>query len=214
MRAERAYLAGRHAEALGLFQSELRFPPARASEKALFSTTPATHSSGSAAPRALHAYRRAQLRLPRDEQVSFNIGLTEHRLGIEASAPDAISAAFAPLTRGEILAIGAALVAAAVAGWIFLRGRTVRLACVLLAVSGLAIAGRGAGIWWLAGPARAVVIGSEIAVRAEPHAEGAVVARLRAAEDVRVDESSDRWARVTQGGTTGWTERSGIGVVD
>ena len=214
LRAERAYLAGRHAEALGLFESEIASAGSREREGALL------YDSGNALFRlgrpaeALVAYRRAKLRMPRDEQLSFNIGLTEHRLGIEAPASDAISAAFAAFTRGEVIAIGAALVAAAVAGWIFLRRRIVRIACVLLAVAGLAIAGRGAGIPWLAGPTRAVVIGNEIAVRAEPHAEGALVARLRAGEDVRVDESSDRWARVTQGGTTGWTERAGVGIVD
>ena len=67
--------------------------------------------------------------------------------------------------------------------------------------------------WFPAAP-EGVVMDHKIKVRTEPHAGMPVIVELRAGEIVRVEESSDRWARIVHVRGRGWTERAGVGVVD
>jgi hypothetical protein len=58
------------------------------------------------------------------------------------------------------------------------------------------------------------VLRGDLAVRAEPHAGMPAVFRLRPGELLRVIEESDRWVRMVHPRGEGWTERTGVGLVE
>jgi Bacterial SH3 domain len=210
-RADRAFATARYEEAFALYGAALD-ATAAGDGAVLFDLGSAAWRLGRHAE-ALLFWRRAALRLPRDPEVAFNVSFAERQLEVEAAKSDAVFAVLSRFARGERLAAGAALAAAALVGMIFARRR--RLALVLLAATfllGLALIAHALG--WIAGAPRGVVLAPEIGLREQPHRDSAAGLRLRAGETVRVAEHSDRWARVVHARGSGWTERAGIGVVE
>ncbi|MBI4878849.1 MAG: hypothetical protein HY812_04195, partial [Planctomycetes bacterium] len=164
-------------------------------------------------------YRRALLCLPRDEDAEHNLLLAERSLGRAAPLGVPLSALAAraadALAPGALLALAAALETIGLAGIVLLRRRRAAQLCsALLVLLALAAAARLAERRWFPGPPEAVVLAAEIALRPEPHAEVAAILRLRAGETVRVLERSDRWSRVIHAHGSGWTETSGLGLVE
>ncbi len=215
--AERAYEAGEFAEALALYQAALEEPGA-AEGSLLYDMGNCAFRLGRLAEAALF-YRRALVRMPRDEDAEHNLRLAERRLGLEAPLGVPLSAlavrATDALAPGLLLALAAALETIGLLGVVFLRRRrAAQLSAALLLLLALAAAGRLAERRWFPGPPEAVVLSAEIALRAEPHAEVPAILRLKAGETVRVLERSDRWSRVLHAHGGGWTESTGLGLVE
>jgi tetratricopeptide (TPR) repeat protein len=209
-RADRAYATGRYEEALALFEAALGDPDAPAGI-ILFDLGSSAWRLGRHAE-ALRFWRRAELRLPRDPQVAFNVRFAERQLEVDPPASSPLDL-LGKLTRTERLATGAAVTAGAIVAMILARRRRIAVGLLALAaVLGLALAVHALG--WLAGAPRGIVLGRDIGLRAEPHRESSTALRLRAGETVRVHERSDRWSRVSHPRGSGWTESAGIGVVD
>ena len=113
-RAERAFASGRYEEAAALFQAALAEP--RSNEGAILFDLGDTWFRLDRHAEALLAWRRAALRLPRDEQVRFNAALAASRLALakpaDASPWDAVDRALGAVTREELLAASVALAGA------------------------------------------------------------------------------------------------------
>ena len=214
--AERAYRAGDYGEALRLFEAVLR-EPGVAPGPVLYNLGNCAFRLGRHADAVLY-YRRARLRLPGDAAVESNLRRAEARLGV--AEPSGDSAAARLLSRldsasgGWLVALVAALQSIGLAGVVSLRRTAARAAMLGLVALGLAVAARVVQTRWFAGPPEGVVLGSEVAVRPEPHIEQPVTLRLQAGTLVRIAEKSDRWARIEHPRGGGWTERAGLGVID
>jgi tetratricopeptide (TPR) repeat protein len=216
-RAEQAYHAGRFEEALAGFEAALSEPAAE--EGALL------YNMGNCAyrlgrlPDAILLYRRAQIHLPRDREVAFNLRLTEAKLGVSPPASPSLTTSAArildSLTPQEHLALVGALETVGLAGMVLLRRRrAARNATAFLVVLALLGAARLARAIWFPGAPAGVVIAREIALRPEPSTSEPITARLRAGESVRIESMSTEWLRVAHPLGRGWTERVGIGLVD
>jgi tetratricopeptide (TPR) repeat protein len=216
-RAGDAYGAGLYGEALRQFENTLSRPGTPEG--------PVLYNMGNCAFRlgryaeAMLLYRRAKLRLPRDPEIDFNLELARQRLGLDDPEAETFGAGIEALvewfTPGEFLALVGGLETAGLVGLLFLRrrrtGRNVMLLILFLALAG---AVRLARDQWFLGPPEGIVLKHEIAIRAEPHIELPVHFELEAGEAVRVEERSDRWIRLEHAKGSGWTERSGVGVVE
>jgi tetratricopeptide (TPR) repeat protein len=215
--AEEAYHAGRYGEALAAYQAVLPEPGA-AQGAVLYNMGNCAYRMGRYAEAALF-YRCAQLRLPRDRSIAFNLSLAEQQLGLDTPERESFGKAMVALmdsfTPGQCLALVGVLQCVGLAGLVLLRRR--RAACyamalvVLLALAGAA---RLAQTQWFPVPAEGVVLNDEIALRPEPHVDLNAVHELEAGETVCVMERSDRWIRVVHEKGEGWTERAGVGIVD
>ena len=186
-RAERAYRAGRYAEAMTLYEAAL--------SEADTPQAPVLYNLGNCAFRlgrhaeAVLLYRRAQLRMPGDAQVEFNLRLAERQLGIEPPPADPVGALIAArvesLTAGQVLALTLLLQTGGLAGLVLLRRRgTARNLLALLVVIGLLGDVRLVGERWFAGPPEGVVLVREISLRSEPHPSLGITLRLAAGETV------------------------------
>lgn len=215
--AERMVRAGRYGEAHRLYRAAL-------SEEDV-PQGPVLYNLGNCAYRlgryaeAMHCYQRALLRMPRDREVKFNLGLAEQQLGLDAPATESFGAAMEALadsfTPGEFMMMVGGLQGVGLVGFVLLRRRRVaRDAMALLVLLGLAGGARLLHTEWFAGPPAGVVLAEEISLRIEPHTDLPATTLLKAGETVRVEELSDRWVRVVHPRGGGWTERAGIGVVD
>lgn len=213
-RAERAYRAGQYGEALTLFQAALDAPGAPQGPL-LYNLGNCAYRLGRHAEAVLY-YRRAQLRLPRDPELEFNLRLTERRLGVDAPVSESFVAAFFDsFTPSALLWLVGGLQGVGLVGLVLLRRRrAARFGMALLVLLALAGAARLAQTQWFPGPPSGVVLASEISLRSAPRADRAVTLELEAGETVRVQESSERWIRVVHARGSGWTERAGVGVVD
>ena len=207
--AERAYRAGRYAEALALFEAALS-EPASPHGPVLYNMGNCAYRLGRHAQAVLF-YRRAQLRMPRDAQVAFNLRLAEQQLGVGSAG----ASWYASRSPGTLLLLVILVQSAGLAGWVLLpRGRAVRLPMVALVVLGFVGVARLVQMQWMAEPPEGVVLEHEIAVRSEPHLGVGAIMRLEAGQTVRVAELSDRWARVVHPRGGGWIERAGVGIVE
>lgn len=214
--AERAYRTGRFDEAYEIYQQALSEPD--------LAKGPLLYNLGNCAYRlgrhteALHYYRRAQLRMPRDQQLEFNLRLTERALGIDPRAEMSFIAVllawldqFAPAL---LLALAGGLQAIGLAGLLLLRAqRTTRRALALAVLLGLVLSVRLLQVQFLASPPDAIALASKIELRPEPHLDLPVTLEVNAGETLRVEDLSDRWARVVHSSGSGWTERRGIGLI-
>jgi tetratricopeptide (TPR) repeat protein len=215
-RAERAYRSGQYETASALFDGT-RSDPTIARGPALYNLGNCAYRLGRYVDAALY-YRRALVRMPRDPEVTFNLSLAERQMGIEAPARSLVGSVIlrAQQLPPEILL----LLAAAIQGMGFFglmrmgRGRRARVAMVLLVLTGV-LGTLGLGYDSLfPGPPVAMVLASEITLRPEPHSSLGITLKLEAGAIVRVEEMSDRWARIIHPRGEGWTERAGLGLVN
>jgi hypothetical protein len=202
--AERAYAAGRFAEARALFLAALGREESE-DGVLLYDVGNCEYRLGDPA-KAMLLWRRAALRLPRDEGIRQNLVLAARELGVEAPVRRGLGFA-SPIEAGIA---GIALFAVGVAMATFGARKPLRVAGALAAVLGIAMAA-----WSVAlRGSDAVVLTDEIAVRSDPHAEAPVTLRLPAGESVAVNAGSERWVSVEHPRGRGWTERSGLGIVE
>jgi len=211
--AEAAARAGRHREALALYQAALAGAGVPEGP-VLYDLGVCAWRLGRRAEAALW-WRRAALRLPRDPEVRFNLALAERQLGVDPAPDDsfvgAVRGVVASFTPRERLFVVGTLQALGLLGAVLLRRRpAARSALGLLAMLGLA----GGLALLFPTPPEGVVLESGIALRTEPRADGAVTLQLRAGERVRVQERSGDWVRVGHVSGQGWTERGGVGLVE
>ncbi|NRA95364.1 MAG: tetratricopeptide repeat protein [Planctomycetes bacterium] len=163
-------------------------------------------------------YRRALLRMPRDEEVTFNLRRVEAHLGIDGASDRSFEAIVLgvvdTMTPAEgLLLVGVLQVAGFLALVVWRRRRGVRLAMGAAVVVALLGGARLVYRQWYAPPS-GVVLSEEIALRAQPHASLPATLELRAGEVVTVEESSDRWMWVVHARGCCLTRRVGVGVVD
>lgn len=215
--AELAYCSGKYAKALTLYEAALSEPDIPQGP-VLYNMGNCAYRMGQYADSVLY-YRSAQLRLPRDQSVIFNLHLAEQQLGLDAPSEESFGVAVKALgdsfTPGELLLLVSGLQVVGLTGLVLLRRRrTVRGCMVLLILLALAGATRLVHSQWFAGPPVGLVMASEITLRSEPHTEFAVIFKLNAGEKVRVEEMSDRWIRIRHASGGGWTERAGVGIID
>ncbi len=217
--AESAYRDGRYAEALDLFAEGLDEPGAPRGA-VLYDMGNCAYRLGRLAEALLH-YERAALRIPRDPELLFNLRLTRRDLGLADDAAGAtLGASVAAFVRSfapeELLAAACGLETIGLGLLVlFRRRRGARNAAILVLLLAAASGGRLVQVRFFPGPPRGIVLGDEIAVRPEPHADLEPAFRLEAGETVRVEESSGRFVRVSHRKSgTGWTEAAGVGVVD
>jgi hypothetical protein len=216
-RAEQAYRDGRFGEALALYESALS-DPGVAEGPVLFNLGNCAFRLDRPAE-AILFYRRAQLRMPRDGKVKFNMEFAGHRLGVDTPGAESFAAAVAGLADsflpGEMLILVGVLQLVGLTGMVlFKRHRAARNTMALIVLIALAGAAHLVQSQWFPDAPEGVVMDDRIAVRTEPHANMPVVLELRAGETVRIEERSDRWACIAHGRGRGWTKRSGVGVVD
>ena len=216
-RAEEAYRTGQYEQALTLFETALSEPDVPRG--------PLLYNLGNCAFRlgrqaeARFYYMRALLRMPRDQEVKFNLALLERQLDLDDPPRRAVGDLVLGLadwfTPGELLVLVLVLQAAGLAGLLFLRtGLRARLAMGLLVLLGLLGSARLMQTQWFGGPPAGVVLAREIGLRSEPHSSVPIAFKLEAGDLVRVVELSDRWVRVAHPGGGGWTERASVGVVN
>jgi tetratricopeptide (TPR) repeat protein len=205
--AERHYRAGRFLEASALFEAALS-TGVGAADTLHYDLGNCAYRMGDHARAILH-YRQALRRAPRHRAALANLALAEHQLGLEPTPSSAVES----FTPRELGIAGALVTLAAVAGFVALRRRRWRVACCAVALGGLVLAGLAVRAH-VAPPRQGVVLVPDAPLRADPHAEATVAMRLRAGELVTIDESSERWARVTAGRRSGWAERSALGLVE
>ena len=215
--AERAYRDARYQDALALYQGALAH--AAAPEGALLlNLGNCSYRLGRYAEAVLF-YRRAQLRRPGDAHLELNLRLAEQQLGIyevrEPAFGSRVVAWLDALPPARLLAAVLALQTVALLGLMFLRSRPrLRSALTVLLILGLLGAARLVQTQCFPDPPQGVVLAPELGLRPEPHPDYPTTVELRAGETVDIEESSDRWARVTSPRGTGWVRRDGVGLVD
>jgi hypothetical protein len=215
--AEQAYHAGFYKEALSRYQAALSQPDV-AQGPVLYNLGNCAHRLGRYSE-ALFYYRRAKLRMPRDKALKFNLSLTEQQLGLDPEGSESFRASILALvdsfTPLELLMLVVSLKCVGLMGFVFLRrNRPARNTMVLLVFIALAGAARLVQTQWFPGPLAGVVLKREIALRSEPHTSLTITQTIKAGETVGVKEMSDRWIRIIHTQGSGWTERSGVGVVE
>jgi tetratricopeptide (TPR) repeat protein len=207
--AERAYRAGQFRAAHAAFTAALSEPGVPRGPL-LYDLGNCAYRLGSYAEATFH-YRRAQLLLPRDPELAFNLALASRHLGIDPPSRPILSF----LTGRELLSLVTALQTAGLLGFLLLRRRRFARRCAaLLVVLGLAGAVRLVQAHWFPGAPEGVVLTEELGLRSEPRDGLPVAHRLKAGDLVVVVERSDHWLKVTHGTFGGWTERAGVGVVE
>jgi tetratricopeptide (TPR) repeat protein len=168
---------------------------------------------------AVWYFRRAQLRLPRDEEVRFNLRLAELRLGVDRPVDESLAASLRALrnavTAEELLALALLLQGAGALGFVLLRRRRgARNAMLAIAGLGLLCWARLAQLHWLPEPPSGIVLEHRASLRASPDPRQTAVAELDAGESVEVLEERCEWLRLSHARGIGWTERANVGVVD
>jgi hypothetical protein len=210
--AERAYEEGRFGEAYTLFSEE------RATGPVLYNLGNCAFRLGRHAE-AVYLYRCAQLRLPRDEELAFNLRLAEEKCGVqEEDTPSFGTAALGLIDSflfSELEAFIVLLECIGLSGLVLLRRRpAARNAMALIVVLALLLSARLVRNQWFPGPPDGVVLQEKIALRPEPHIDHPATAEIWSGETVRIEAMSDRWALVEHARGRGWTERAGVGVVE
>ncbi len=164
-------------------------------------------------------YRRASLRMPADEQIEFNLGLTERRLGLELTRADSTLERLRDwgdrLSLGQLLVAAGVLQSLGILGLAWARRRSLwRVIFFMSLLLGVAAGARYLQRSWFAATPAGVVLVTRAPVRSEPHLDLPIIAELPAGECIRILEQSDRWMRVERAKLEGWVERSDVGLVD
>lgn len=213
--AEEAWSAGRTADAVIFYERALDAPGADAGYLHFRLGCCAYRQERWAV--AVHHFRRALLRRPRDERVRFNLDLAARQLdgtGSRAAESSGPERAWSSLTVRERMWLAALLQLTGLVGVLALRRVAVlRAAAVVVLLAGLAVQARVV-TEHLAVSEPALVLVEEAPVRVDPHPSAATAFALAAGDAVVVLESSDRWARVRCVRGEGWMERAAVGVID
>lgn len=175
--------------------------------------------------RAVHAYRRALLYLPRDGDVRANLASARSRAKDALEPPDsrgalgrALLAPYDSFSAGELLLLGSlawALLFSALA----VRTRRELIGgaglLVLIAIfAGLNLIGWTARSYQLRQHPVAVVLSAEVTLRSGRDLQSVDLARLHAGAEGRVVERTDDWVQVAlSSGQRGWLPASEVGLV-
>ncbi len=168
---------------------------------------------------ALHAFRRAALRLPRDGAIRDAVHRLQRDLGAEPedlpTLGRALAAAASLLTPAELLLLTAAfqtlsLILLVLSG---LRRRLRRPAFALLLVT-LLLAARLLSVHFLPPPPSAIVLAPGATLRAAPDPSAAPLLRLHVGESLTVTSVGPDWIEVCHGAGAGFVPRSVVGIVD
>jgi len=216
------YDAGEYAAAVGCFES--LEAGGTHNGHLLYNVGNAQYRSGAPA-RALLAYRRASLYLPRDGDLKANLTSARDQIQDDLAPPDVraplMSTLLAPydsLSQRELLLTGAG-------GWVLLMGvlglRT-RKSFAYARLTG-AVLGAVALFGLLGGAARsyqterhpiAVLLAEEAMVRSGRDVRSTDLVRLHAGAELKVLEISAEWMQVElANGTRGWLADSALGLV-
>ena len=164
-------------------------------------------------------WRRAKLRLPEDEAITFNLRLAESKLGIDARDEEAESTGLAErialLPPPLLLTTIAALQTIGLLGLVLLRGRrgweVVHGLCLLV---GIGLAGPLLHARWFPDSPEGVILGETVTLHSEPTDHAAVTAELSAGRVVVIEATRDEWRHVAHPEGRGWAKRAGIGVIE
>ncbi|KAA3605485.1 MAG: hypothetical protein DWQ01_19395 [Planctomycetota bacterium] len=215
---EEAYRDGRFLTAYQGFQQSLQAAGKHPSAALLFNYGNAALRLGRTAE-AIWAFRRAQLRSPRDPQVALHLRFAEEQLTVDrrpetsfAAEIEAFIAAFRPR---EWLALVIGLQSLAVCGWLLSRNKP-GLRSWMLALGLLSLAGEAR---WLRDRffpplAAAVVLQDGLEYRESPSPEGAVLGRFRAGTALEFSKRQGDWLELHPSVGTGWVSSDGFGWVD
>ncbi len=214
--AEQNYRAGKYEEALAQFQTELA--------KTDVDPGVVLYNMGNCAyrlgryPEALLYYRRAQLRLPRDPELRFNLSLSESKLGIQVGNSESFAQTWMALpdsfTPSELLWIVFGLQTVSLLGIVFFSRPSLRFLFVLLLIFALAGAAYLVVTQCFRQSHSGIVLSREVSLRSEPRTDLPAVLTLKAGESVRVEEQSDLWLKIRHEQGRGWTERQGVGMIE
>ena len=167
--------------------------------------------------RALAAYEKARLGLPRDAQLAANLGLVRSKLELGSAEGEPFVQALASLRdalmpREQIAACVVLHLLAAlllVLGW---RRSLLRALGVVVAVPAMLMAIELV-VWAPARPARGIVVAARAEVTAEPRAGLEAVVKLRRGAAVEVLGEGPTWHRVRVGAREGYLAAAAIDVV-
>lgn len=166
---------------------------------------------------ALLCYERARLRLPHDARVANNLARCRARLAVDepAETPGVIGF-LERRTRTTLVAIAVALQSLGIAIGLLgrRRRRVLRTAGAFIVLAGIAVAASVLHRTWTSGSTAALVTVAKCELRADPHESAVSILSLPTGAEIRVEEASDRWARVSHRRGTGWARCADIGVID
>jgi len=213
-RGVEAYKAQRFDEALALFEAALAD-----SEVA---KGPVLHNLGNCAyrlgrfPEAIGYYARASLRMPFDPEPRACLNLARRELGLEPIPPTAGEsfARFDRLPNATRLWLVGTLQLLALSGVVLLRRRPARLTMFGVLCVSLVGAARLVRTHFASPSPEGVIVADEVSLRREPHTNLGILLELKAGEIVRVEECSDRWARIVHPQGSGWIDRFGLALID
>lgn len=190
----------------------------------LYNLGNAWYRSGDPA-RALLAYRRAALYLPRDGDLKANLGSARDQTQDDLAAPDireplleTLLAPYDALSKRELLLLG-------LASWVLLfvllgirNYRTVpfgRLSAVALASLALfGLLGAGVRSYQTEHHPIAIVVVDEATVRSGRDLHSTDLVRLHAGAELKVLQRGERWMQVALStGTRGWLPAEALGLV-
>lgn len=212
--AEQAYRSGRFELARQQFEAALTAHEGAAGPL-LYDLGNCCYRLGSHAEAALY-YRRAQVRLPDDERVRFNLQLAQEQLGTAApiDGPRGVLAFYDAVPPAVRLTLAALLQTTGLLGWLWLRRRGPRMAMLLCAALGLAGAVHQTVSLFSKPAVDGVVLIESLLLRQQPQAEAAAGATLQAGEVVQVLAATEQWLEVQHARGRGWVERARIGMID
>lgn len=174
--------------------------------------------------RAVAAYRRARVLLPRDEDVAANLAFARKsaRDALEPPRPSAVLTTLLPwhygLSRSELLRLVAVLNLlfwAAVTLRLFVRRSEVAAWIAGALVAALLATGASLAVRHLAPRRIGVILPQEIDIHAGTSATSVVRFRLHAGTEVRATGRRDEWVRVElPDGESGWVEAEHVELVE
>lgn len=173
---------------------------------------------------AIANYERARRLLPRDPDVTANLGYAREEASLEVAQTPLAMRVLAPLatraTASELLALNTVLWWLA---WIALTAAQVlssiahpawRLGSIAMAL--WLVAGLNLGVRWsqVEGVTQAVVVSDELSVRYEPNPSGTEHFRLTEGTRVEVRSRREDWLQIRRhDGLRGWAPRSSLEVL-
>lgn len=168
---------------------------------------------------ALHAFRRAALRLPRDGAIRDVVHRLQRDLGADPedlpTLGRALAAAASLVTPAELLLLTATFETLSLVLLVLSkpRPRLRRPAFALLLVT-LLLGARLLSVKFLPPPPAAIVLAPEAALRAAPDPAAAPLLRLHAGESLTVTSVGPYWIEVRNRGGAGFVPRSAVGLID
>ena len=175
--------------------------------------------------RALLAYRRASLYLPRDGDLAANLESVRGQTKDDLDPPDTRSTLastllgpYDALSQRELLLVGGIAWALfmLLLAWRTRRELPYGLGLVLLtgSVAVFGLVGGGARSYQTSHSPIAVVLSPEVTVRSGRDVRSTDLVRLHAGAEVRALEEHDDWTQVLlSNGTRGWLPRESLGLV-